>query len=189
MISECEDVETRPSIIKILWDRIVAEYRSQFSSIYGGQGTKKLYLSDATKIDGASEIWVEVSLLDALITVRNPPVRISHKRLFDQRSALLDVVCEEITNAVFHMEVETVGEESVPVTKILVTNTLEEWQTFENLKQHIISAAVTRMHFVRFNLDFQIERIFTTLAQHGSLAENIEQMITHCALTFPFREV
>ena len=163
--------------IEISWGNIVHAYEMQFEAVYGGEPTKKLHLSDSTKVDGASDIWMELSLLDAIISSYQPPARISHRRLFDQRRVLIEAVFEEVTNK--YLQTDTA------VTEAFVNIDPNHWKDFDRLRSHIISSAKDRVYHVTPKLESQIGRLLSSLSEKGSLEENIEELIRKVCAHWP----
>jgi hypothetical protein len=162
--------------IEISWENIVYAYEIQFEAVYGGEPTKKLYLSDSIKVDGASEIWMELSLLDAIISIHKPSTpRISPRRLFDQRSVLLKAVVDEVS-AKYHNP-DTTDAVDNTVTDAYVRIDTNDWKDFDRLRSHIVSSVNDRGYRVSQKFDSQINRIFTALAARGSLQDIIRELV------------
>ena len=165
--------------IEISWENIVYAYEIQFEAVYGGEPTKKLYLSDSVKVDGASEKWMELSLLDAIISILKPSTpRISPRRLFDQRSVLLKAVVDEVS-AKYHNP-DTTDTVDNTVTDAYVRIDSNDWKEFDRLRSHIVSSVSSvngRGYRVSQKFDSQINRIFTALAARGSLQDVIRELV------------
>jgi hypothetical protein len=52
--------------VEISWDRVLEMFSSKYREVYHDSDSKKLHLSDGTVVDGPSDGWIPISILDAV---------------------------------------------------------------------------------------------------------------------------
>ena len=95
-------VPQRPAVV-ILWNRVVNQFTARFKYIFSTYIRQKLYLdngADVREINAPSNGWINISLIDALLTLMDKDTAIlSSRRKFDHRKELEEAIRKTFVEA------------------------------------------------------------------------------------------
>ena len=175
----CQLSESSPVIVEISWDCLCSEFARKFKEVFDNSDSRKLHFSDSTKIDGASMAWIELSLLDAIVQFDGDSHPASKRRLFNQKAIIESLVYQQVKDALEKVEISLTASPNA----VVILNRLSEWTNYETLKTHMMLLRFSRKKIVTEKFASQIDRLYELLSQRGSLAQNIEHMITTVLLS------
>jgi len=158
------------SNIEISWQAIFQNFEEKFNEVYAPVNSKKLYFSNGTKIDGATNAWIALSILDGLLYILDPSLpRTSSKRAFSSKSAIIDAINTEFQLKNQHNPFYSTG-----------FRMMEEdscWENYEILQEFLLNLRVSKKQVVNVKLNKMISYLFESLSKFGSLSEVIHQAI------------
>ena len=168
------------SAIEISWRAIFQNFEEKFNEVYTPVNSKKLYFSNGTKIDGATNAWIALSILDGLLYILDPSLpRTSSKRAFSSKTAIIDAINTEFKSKnqdyPFYIPFQPIIEDPC-------------WENYEILEEFLLNLRVSKKQVVNVKLNQIISYLFDSLSKFGSLHEVLNQAIGIIDEKFDIRE-
>jgi len=65
-----------PIVLEISWQDVVSKFSAAFLEVFPDSNSKRLYFFDRTIVDGATASWIPVAILDGMLGMLDPTIKV-----------------------------------------------------------------------------------------------------------------